>query len=121
MQVTIDNLEQLFLKSELIPVVIQHVDTGEVLMVGFTNLEAVRKTFETKTAWFYSRSRSSLWQKGETSGHFLLVREMLSDCDSDTLLYKCSPIGPTCHTGNPSCFFNLIWRDHDEGHASETV
>ena len=97
-----------FQKSELIPVVIQHVDTKAVLMVGFTNREAVELTLKTKTAWFWSRSRNQLWNKGETSGHFLHVREVYTDCDTDTLLYLCAPDGPTCHTGADSCFFNQI-------------
>lgn len=102
------DLDLLFQKSELIPVVIQHVDTRAVLMVGFTNREAVERTMETKTAWFWSRSRNKLWNKGETSGNFLHVREIFTDCDTDTLLYLCTPDGPTCHTGADSCFFNRI-------------
>lgn len=102
------NLDLLFQKSELIPVVIQNADSREVLMVGFTNREAVERTMETKTAWFWSRSRNKLWNKGETSGNFLHVREIFTDCDTDTLLYLCTPDGPTCHTGADSCFFNRI-------------
>lgn len=102
------DLDLLFQKSELIPVVIQDVDSRKVLMVGFTNREAVELTLKTKTAWFWSRSRNQLWNKGETSGHFLHVREVYTDCDTDTLLYLCAPDGPTCHTGADSCFFNQI-------------
>ncbi len=102
------DLDLLFQKSELIPVVIQHVDTRAVLMVGFTNREAVERTLDTKTAWFWSRSRNQLWNKGETSGNFLHVQEAYADCDTDTLLYLCAPDGPTCHTGADSCFFNRI-------------
>lgn len=102
------DLDLLFQKSELIPVVIQDVDSRRVLMVGFTNREAVELTLKTKTAWFWSRSRNQLWNKGETSGHFLHVREVYTDCDTDTLLYLCVPDGPTCHTGADSCFFNQI-------------
>lgn len=102
------DLDLLFQKSELIPVVIQDVDSRRVLMVGFTNREAVELTLKTKTAWFWSRSRNQLWNKGETSGHFLHVREVYTDCDTDTLLYLCAPDGPTCHTGADSCFFNQI-------------
>lgn len=98
----------LFQKSELIPVVVQDADTRQVLMVGFTNLEAVKRTLKTKTAWFWSRSRQQLWNKGETSGNFLHVRQIWTDCDTDTLLYLCKPDGPTCHTGRVSCFFNEI-------------
>lgn len=102
------DLDLLFQKSELIPVVIQNADSREVLMVGFTNREAVERTLETKTVWFWSRSRNALWNKGETSGNFLHVREIFTDCDTDTLLYLCTPDGPTCHTGANSCFFNRI-------------
>ncbi len=102
------NLDVLFQKSDLIPVIIQEVDSREVLMLGFTNREAVERTIQTKTAWFWSRSRQTLWNKGETSGNFLHVREMYADCDTDTLLYLCVPDGPVCHTGARSCFFNRI-------------
>ena len=102
------NLDVLFQKSDLIPVIIQEVDSREVLMLGFTNQEAVERTIQTKTAWFWSRSRQTLWNKGETSGNFLHVREMYADCDTDTLLYLCVPDGPVCHTGARSCFFNRI-------------
>ncbi len=105
------DLDRLFQKSGLIPVVVQHADTGEVLMVGFTNRRAVELTLETKTAWFWSRSRRELWNKGATSGHYLHVKRMVTDCDTDTLLYQCIPDGPTCHTGARSCFFNLIWEE----------
>ena len=102
------DLDLLFQKSELIPVVIQHADSKDVLMVGFTNREAVELTLKTKTAWFWSRSRNQLWNKGETSGNFLHVKEIRTDCDTDTLLYLCRPDGPTCHTGADSCFFQRI-------------
>ena len=110
MDVTFD-LDKLFQKSDLIPVIIQHRDTGAVLMLGFTNREAVELTLKTRTAWFWSRSRRKLWNKGETSGHFLHVKKMVADCDTDTLLYLCLPDGPTCHTGAESCFFNTIWEE----------
>lgn len=101
-------LTDLFKKSELIPVIIQDEETKDVLMLGFTNLEAVQLTLKTKTAWFWSRSRNELWNKGETSGNFLHVVEVRTDCDTDTLLYVCRPDGPTCHTGERSCFFRKI-------------
>ena len=110
MDVTFD-LDRLFQKSDLIPVIIQHGDTGAVLMLGFTNREAVELTLKTRTAWFWSRSRRKLWNKGETSGHFLHVKKVVADCDTDTLLYLCIPDGPTCHTGAESCFFNTIWEE----------
>ena len=102
------DLDLLFQKSDLIPVIIQDSDTRQVLMLGFTNREAVEKTLETRTAWFWSRSRQKLWNKGESSGHFLYVNEIFTYCDTDTLLYLCTPKGPTCHTGATSCFFREI-------------
>lgn len=102
------DLEKLFQKSDLIPVIIQDQETKDILMLGFTNQEAVELTLKTKTAWFWSRSRNELWNKGATSGNFLHVKEVYTDCDTDTLLYVCVPDGPTCHTGARSCFFNRI-------------
>ena len=102
------DIDLLFQKSELIPVIVQHADSREVLMLGFTNREAVRLTVQTKTVWFWSRSRSELWNKAATSGNFLHVKEAFADCDTDTLLYLCVPDGPVCHTGARSCFFNRI-------------
>ena len=104
-------LSCLFQKSDLIPVVVQDAETKDILMVGFTNQEAVELTLRTKTAWFWSRSRRELWNKGGTSGHYLHVKRMATDCDTDTLLYFCKPDGPTCHTGSRSCFFNTIWEE----------
>lgn len=98
----------LFLKNELIPAIAQDAESGDVLMLGFVNRDALRLTLETKTAWFFSRSRGKLWNKGETSGNFLRVRDVLCDCDNDTLLLICSPDGPTCHTGRRSCFFKRV-------------
>jgi phosphoribosyl-ATP pyrophosphohydrolase/phosphoribosyl-AMP cyclohydrolase len=74
-------------------------------MVGFANPEAVQKTLDSGHAWFFSRSRQSLWEKGETSGNYLEVQGIRVDCDADALVYLCEPRGPTCHTGEPSCFF----------------
>ena len=105
------DLELLFQKSDLIPVIIQEADTLEVLMLGFTNRQAVELTLETGTAWFWSRSRRELWNKGETSGNFLHVKRVMTDCDTDTLLYFCKPDGPTCHTGRRSCFFNTVMEE----------
>ena len=102
------DLEALFQKSKLIPVIVQHAENKDVLMLGFTNREAVELTLKTGTAWFWSRSRQELWNKGATSGNYLHVRKIMTDCDTDTLLYFCLPDGPTCHTGAYSCFFNEI-------------
>ena len=88
----------------MICAVIQDADTLKVLMVGYMNEEAYNKTVETGLVTFYSRTRNTLWTKGENSGNTLTVREMLVDCDADTLLIKATPAGPTCHRGTTSCF-----------------
>ena len=88
----------------LLPVVVQDAVTLKVLMVAYMNKEAFEKTLETGKATFYSRTREALWTKGETSGNFLNVVDMFADCDSDTLLLRCNPFGPTCHRGTVSCF-----------------
>lgn len=95
----------------LLPAVIQDDKTGRVLMVGFMNEEAFRKTVETGRAVFYSRSRQKLWLKGESSGHYLVVKEITTDCDRDSVLLKVEPLGPgVCHEGYESCFF-LRWNN----------
>lgn len=91
--------------SFLLPVIVQHARSGEVLMLGYMNKEALTATRTSGFVTFYSRSRQRLWQKGETSGHTLRVVEILQDCDGDALLILAEPAGPTCHTGRPSCFF----------------
>lgn len=88
----------------LVPVVIQDNNTMQVLMVGYMNEEALKKTIDDKMVTFFSRSKNRLWTKGETSGNFLYVEEILSDCDNDSILIKASPAGPVCHTGSTSCF-----------------
>jgi len=88
----------------LIPAVIQDVQTGKVLMLGFMNEDAYRQTIGSQRVTFYSRTRQRLWTKGETSGNFLHVVEILIDCDRDTLLIKVNPVGPVCHTGEDTCF-----------------
>jgi phosphoribosyl-ATP pyrophosphohydrolase/phosphoribosyl-AMP cyclohydrolase len=88
----------------LVPAVIQDVRTGKVLMVGFMNEEAYQKTLEIKKVTFFSRTKNRLWTKGEESGNLLNVKEILVDCDNDTLLIKAIPVGPTCHTGADTCF-----------------
>ena len=88
----------------LIPVIVQDVQTNKVLMLGFMNEEAYQKTIETKRVTFYSRTKGRLWTKGETSGNYLNVITILSDCDNDTLLIKANPLGPACHTGQDTCF-----------------
>jgi phosphoribosyl-ATP pyrophosphohydrolase/phosphoribosyl-AMP cyclohydrolase len=88
----------------LIPAVIQDNKTNKVLMLGFMNEEAYRQTVETGKVTFFSRTRNCLWTKGETSGNFLSVKQILTDCDRDTLLIKADPSGPVCHTGSDTCF-----------------
>ena len=88
----------------LLPVIVQDAVTLKVLMLGYMNREAFEKTVAEGKVTFYSRTRNTLWTKGETSGHFLNVVSMYADCDSDTLLIKANPIGPTCHRGTVSCF-----------------
>ena len=93
-------------ENGLIPVIIQDYQTLKILMLGFMNQEAFEKTIETKKVWFYSRSRKQLWQKGETSGNFVIVKKIFTDCDTDSLLVLAQQIGKaTCHTGRESCFF----------------
>ena len=99
-----------FGKSDgLVAAVIQDYDSGRVLMVGYMNEEAFRQTVETGFATFYSRSRKKLWQKGETSGHRLIVKEISTDCDRDAVLLRVDPLGPgVCHNGYQSCFYRRL-------------
>jgi phosphoribosyl-ATP pyrophosphohydrolase/phosphoribosyl-AMP cyclohydrolase len=88
----------------LVPTIIQDNATAKVLMLGFMNEEALKKTRELKKVTFFSRSKQRLWTKGEESGHYLLLNDVKSDCDNDTLLIKATPLGPTCHTGADTCW-----------------
>ena len=88
----------------LLPVIVQHAQTSQVLMLGYMNNEALAKTINEGKMTFYSRTKQRLWTKGETSGHFLNIVDMSLDCDNDTLLILANPIGATCHTGEDSCF-----------------
>ena len=115
----VNNLK--FDEKGLIPAIVQDADTGEVLMLGYMNEEAMRLTLSSGEVWFYSRSRQELWHKGETSGNRLIVRELGKDCDSDTILVKAKPLGPVCHTGNKTCFFQkLTKQDIEVSHQEET-
>jgi phosphoribosyl-ATP pyrophosphohydrolase/phosphoribosyl-AMP cyclohydrolase len=96
--------ELAFDAAGLVPVVVQDRKSGDVLMLGYANAEALSRTAETGLAHFWSRSRGALWRKGETSGHALRVREVRVDCDRDTLLMIVDPEGPACHTGTRTCF-----------------
>ena len=92
----------------LVPAIVQDSATGEVLMLAYLNAESVAKTIETGETWFWSRSRSGLWHKGETSGNTQRVVSIEIDCDGDTLLIRVEPRGPACHTGERTCFFRSL-------------
>ncbi|MFA5078010.1 MAG: phosphoribosyl-AMP cyclohydrolase [Dehalococcoidia bacterium] len=94
-----------FDEKGLIPVIVQDVKDGTVLMLGYASKESLRLSLQKGEMVFYSRSRKQLWHKGETSGNVLKVKSISKDCDSDTLLVRAEPAGPTCHTGERSCFF----------------
>lgn len=107
----------------LVVAVVQHDETDQVLMVGYMSEASLAATLEHGRVTFWSRSRGELWEKGATSGHTLHLRELRYDCDADALLVRAHPIGPTCHTGKPSCFFRRVVEDHsgpveDEGPAA---
>ena len=104
----IENLK--FKEKGLIPAVVQDADSGEVLMLGYMDEEALRRTLSGDDVWFYSRSRQELWHKGSTSGNYLKVRAVWQDCDSDAILVKAHPMGPVCHTGNQTCFFQQLTK-----------
>jgi phosphoribosyl-ATP pyrophosphohydrolase/phosphoribosyl-AMP cyclohydrolase len=95
----------------LLPAIVQHARTGKVLMLGYMNDAALRETLAGGRVMFYSRSRESLWLKGETSGNYLNVVDVCADCDNDTILVLADPIGPTCHKGTESCFAEAAETD----------
>jgi phosphoribosyl-AMP cyclohydrolase len=98
--------------SRLIPVIAQDFDTSEILMLAYINEEAFKKTIETGKAHYWSRSRNTLWLKGETSGHVQKIHDILVDCDADTVIYKVEQLGgAACHKGYRSCFFRLVDGD----------
>ncbi|MBQ3228301.1 MAG: bifunctional phosphoribosyl-AMP cyclohydrolase/phosphoribosyl-ATP diphosphatase HisIE [Clostridia bacterium] len=101
----------------LIPAIITDAADGAVLMLGYMNAESLGITLEQKKVCFFSRSRQKLWLKGETSGNFLNVVSIKTDCDADTLLISAKPEGPTCHTGARSCFFEDIYEDENAEQA----
>ena len=98
-----------FTKSHgLIPVIVQDVNTKEVLTLAYTNKESLSLTQKTGNSWFWSRSRNKLWMKGEESGNVQKVKEILVDCDSDAIIYLVEPTGPACHTGQRVCFHHQL-------------
>ena len=105
----IENLR--FDNKRLIPAIVQDADSGQVLMLGYMNKESLSRTLSTGEVWFYSRSRQELWHKGATSGNRLIVKKLWRDCDGDTILVKARPMGPVCHTGNRSCFFQELTKE----------
>jgi phosphoribosyl-ATP pyrophosphohydrolase/phosphoribosyl-AMP cyclohydrolase len=100
-----------FDKDGLIPAVVQDATTLQVLVLAFMNEESYRLTRETGQAWFWSRSRQELWHKGGTSGHVLNVKQVLVNCEENSLLLLVDPIGPTCHTNNVSCYYRELEAD----------
>ena len=117
--VDIDELK--FNADGLIPAVLADDDSGDVLMVAYMNRESLRISLEKKLACFWSRSRKELWLKGETSGNYMHIREIVADCDRDTLLVYVKPDGPACHLGNDSCFVDDLMPRENEAHEKFTV
>ncbi|WP_164214556.1 bifunctional phosphoribosyl-AMP cyclohydrolase/phosphoribosyl-ATP diphosphatase HisIE [Virgibacillus sp. YIM 98842] len=100
-----------FDENGLIPAIIQDAQTKEVLTLAYMNEASLKKTMETKETWFFSRKRQELWNKGETSGNKQIVKHISFDCDSDALLVQVEPLGPACHTGEDTCFHNILYQD----------
>ena len=109
------NYDFLFEKQNLIPTIVQDSETKAVLMLAYSGKESLQKTLETGRAAYFSRSRNSLWTKGETSGNFQKIVNIFVDCDEDTLLFEVEQTGVACHTGEYSCFFRKLDElDSDE-------
>lgn len=116
MAVTMDDLK--WDERGLVAAIVQHADTGDVLMIGYMNAESLRRTLAGPHVVFWSRSRAALWEKGATSGNYLHPVSVTADCDGDAVLVRALPDGPTCHTGEPSCFFRpLTAPGYVAGHA----
>lgn len=109
------SVEPKYDENGLVPAIVQDAQRGTVLMLAWMNAEALRLTRETGTVHFWSRSRQSLWKKGETSGNTLAVVELRVDCDNDAVLVRAHPAGPTCHTGTTTCFFHRDDGPDDDG------
>ncbi|QZY57233.1 bifunctional phosphoribosyl-AMP cyclohydrolase/phosphoribosyl-ATP diphosphatase HisIE [Crassaminicella profunda] len=116
-----ENINLQFDGHGLIPAIVQDINTKKVLMMAYMNEESFQKTLETKKTWFYSRSRQKLWNKGETSGNYQIVKKMSYDCDGDTLLIEVIPLGNACHTGAESCFFNKIVEENEDDEKKQIV
>lgn len=111
MQVDISKIK--FDEKGLIPAVVQDVNTGKVLMLAYMNAVSLQRTMETGYTWFWSRSRQELWNKGATSGNVQKVLDIKYDCDGDSLLVQVKQKGVACHTGEYSCFHNILWRENN--------
>ncbi|MBA31074.1 MAG: bifunctional phosphoribosyl-AMP cyclohydrolase/phosphoribosyl-ATP diphosphatase [Chloroflexi bacterium] len=115
------------MNKQLLPAIIQDENTKNILMLGYMNEEALNKTIAGPNVWFFSRSRKTLWEKGETSGNYLRVKKINIDCDMDSILVTAIPEGPTCHTGNISCFESTankkdsIFNSLNENNQSEII
>lgn len=103
-----DGIELAYNEAGLIPCIVQDATTKDVLMMAWMNADALSRTLEERTMWFWSRSRQELWHKGETSGNIQKLVELRYDCDADTLLALVEPAGPACHTGERTCFFRTF-------------
>ncbi|MBP2031551.1 phosphoribosyl-AMP cyclohydrolase [Clostridium algifaecis] len=101
-------LKKIDFKGGLLPAIVQDFENNQVLMLAYMNEESLKRTIESGTTWFWSRSRKEYWNKGATSGHFQYVKSISVDCDYDTILLEVEQIGAACHTGNRSCFFNKL-------------
>ena len=119
MKLTIDDIK--FDERGLIPAVVQDAHSRSVLMLAYMNAESLKRTLDSGQTWFWSRSRTQLWHKGETSGHTQRVVEVVLDCDGDALVVRVEPAGPACHTGESSCFHNVIQaeRPDQEGGSAD--
>ncbi len=107
MEKTIDDID--FKKENgLIPVIVQDINTNEILTLAYANKESLQLTQKTRNSWFWSRSRKKLWMKGEESGNTQQVKKILVDCDFDAVIYLVEPSGPACHTGQKNCFHNSL-------------
>ncbi|MFD1928395.1 bifunctional phosphoribosyl-AMP cyclohydrolase/phosphoribosyl-ATP diphosphatase HisIE [Sporosarcina siberiensis] len=115
MNLQIENV--LFDEKGLVPAIVQDDKTGKVLMLAYMNKESLLKTIETKETWFYSRSRQELWNKGATSGNRQIVKRLSLDCDNDSVLVQVTPMGPACHTGVETCFYNTKFEEETPNRA----
>ena len=106
-------------ENGLVPAIAQNATSGEVIMLGYMNPGSIKRTLEGGDVWFYSRSRSDLWHKGEVSGNYMRVKSASLDCDGDTVLLQVEPDGPICHTGNPTCFFTSFEELPDFAHQDK--